>query len=48
MIAAIAGLAKLYSVKKLYSRWYRSQLNKIEKAWVGVEILYLEKLMKGK
>ena len=30
------------TVKKICSRWYRSQFNKIEKAWVRVEILCLD------
>ena len=38
------GLTSLnvYTSKKMWSRWYRSQFNKIEKAWVRVEILCLD------
>ena len=31
-----------YTAKKMCSRWYRSQFNKFEKAWVRVEILCLD------
>ena len=34
--------SNVYTVKKMCSRWYRSQFNKIEKAWVRVEILCLD------
>ena len=32
----------MYIVKKMFSRWYRSQFNKIEKTWVRIEILCLD------
>ena len=34
--------SNMCTVKKICSRWYRSQFNKIEKAWVRVEILCLD------
>ena len=30
------------TVKEMCSRWYRSQFNKFEKAWVRIEMLFLD------